>query len=85
VAESAGLDAAETQTFMDSDLEAQAVRAEDLEARRTGLQGVPTFIINGKYSLSGAHLPEVLHRMFDIGRRDDEAANGSDETSEPEA
>jgi len=84
VAESAGLDAAETQAFLDSDLEAQAVRTEDLEARRTGLQGVPTFIINGKYSLSGAHLPEVLHQMFDIGRRDDEAASGTGQANEPE-
>lgn len=79
VAEGAGLDPAETQAFLDSDLEAEAVRAEDQEARRGGLQGVPTFIVNGKYALSGAHLPEVLHQMFDIGRRDDEAAEGSSE------
>ncbi len=84
VAQSAGLDPAETQAFLDSDLEAQAVRAEDLEARRAGLQGVPTFIINGKYVLSGAHLPEVLHQMFDIGKRDDESANGTDQMNEPE-
>ncbi|MDX1574959.1 MAG: DsbA family oxidoreductase [Kiloniellales bacterium] len=77
VAEGAGLDPAETQAFLDSDLEAEAVRAEDLEARRAGLQGVPTFIFNGKYALSGAHLPEVLHQMFDIGQRDDEAAGAS--------
>jgi len=85
VAESAGLDPAETQAFLDSDLEAQAVRAEDQEARRAGLQGVPTFIVNGQYALSGAHMPEVLHQMFDIGRRDDEAGNGSDEPGGPEA
>jgi predicted DsbA family dithiol-disulfide isomerase len=60
------------------------VRAEDLEARRTGLQGVLTFIVNGKYALSGAHLPEVLHQMFDIGRRDDEGASGTDQLTEPE-
>ena len=74
VAAGAGLDPAETRAFLDSDLEAEAVRAEDLEARRAGLQGVPTFIVNGKYALSGAHMPEVMHQMFDIGRRDDEAA-----------
>ena len=33
------------------------------------IESTPTFIINGKYALSGAHLPEVLHQMFDIGRR----------------
>jgi len=77
-AESAGLSPAETRAFLDSDLEEQQVLAEDLEARRAGLQGVPTFIVNGKFALSGAHLPEVLHQMFDIGRRDDEAADGPD-------
>lgn len=83
VAESVGLDPAETQAFLDSDLEAEAVRAEDREARRGGLQGVPTFIVNGKYALSGAHLPEVLHQMFDIGRRDDEATERPNEAGEP--
>ena len=78
VAESAGLSPAETRAFLDSDLEEQAVRAEDMEARRAGLQGVPTFIVNGKFALSGAHLPEVLHQMFDIGRRDDESAGKTD-------
>jgi predicted DsbA family dithiol-disulfide isomerase len=82
VAESAGLDAAETRTFLESDLEEQTVRAEDRQARRAGLQGVPTFIVNGKFALSGAHLPEVLHQMFDIGRRDDEAVSAAKENSD---
>ncbi len=77
VAESAGLDPADARAFLESDLEEGAVRAEDLAARQAGLQGVPTFIVNGKFALSGAHQPEVLHQMFDIGRRDDEAAGGS--------
>lgn len=69
-----GLDGDETRAYLESGQEAQAVRSEDLQARRAGLQGVPTFIVNGKFSLSGAHMPEVLHQMFDVGRRDDEAA-----------
>ncbi len=84
VAEGAGLDPAEARAFLDSDLEAEAVRAEDLAARRAGLQGVPTFIFNGKYALSGAHLPEVLHQMFDIGSRDDEAAGAANEPGKAE-
>ncbi len=84
VAEDAGLDRAEARAFLDSDLEEPAVRAEDEEARRAGLQGVPTFIVNGKFALSGAHLPEVLHQMFDIGRRDDEAAQALQHPSDRE-
>lgn len=75
VADEAGLAGTETRVFLESDREQQAVLAEDRAARRAGLQGVPTFIVNGKFVLSGAHQPEVLHQMFDIGRRDDEAAD----------
>ena len=71
-AAAAGIAAGEAKALLGSDLEAEAVRNEDAQARRAGLQGVPTYIVNGKYVLSGAHQPEVLHQMFDIGRRDDE-------------
>jgi predicted DsbA family dithiol-disulfide isomerase len=74
----AGLDAGETRAFLDSDLEEQAVHTEDQEARQAGLQGVPTFIVNGKYALSGAHEPEVLCQMFDIGRGDEMAGSASE-------
>jgi predicted DsbA family dithiol-disulfide isomerase len=81
----AGLNAGEVRAFLDSDLEDQAVRAEDQEARHAGLQGVPTFIINGKYSVSGAQEPEVLCQMFDIGRGDDAAGGPAERlpTDEP--
>jgi predicted DsbA family dithiol-disulfide isomerase len=85
VAEEAGLDRAEARAFLESDLEEEAVLREDREARRAGLQGVPTFIVNRKFALSGAHLPEVLHQMFDIGRRDDEAAEAASATSGQDA
>ena len=75
-AAAAGLDAAEARAFLGSDLEAQAVREEDEAARRAGLRGVPTFIVNGKFSLSGAHQPEVLTKLFELGRQDDEAPAG---------
>ncbi len=82
----AGLDAGEARAFLDSDLEEQAVRTEDREARHAGLQGVPTFIVNGKYALSGAHEPEVLCQMFALGRGDDtaEGSTEKDSTDGPE-
>ena len=82
----AGLDAGEARAFLDSDLEEQAVRTEDREARHAGLQGVPTFIVNGKYALSGAHEPEVLWQMFALGRGDDtaEGSTEKDSTDGPE-
>ncbi len=78
LAAAAGLDAEEARVFLESDLEDQAVREEDAAARRAGQQGVPTFIVNGRYTLSGAHLPEVLQKFFAPGRQDEQ---GPEDTS----
>ncbi len=73
VAEAVGLDPAEAQALLASDQDLEAVRGEDAEARRIGIQGVPTFIWSGRYVLSGAHPPEVLLQLFDLGREDETA------------
>ena len=72
-AETAGLDPAETRAYLESDQDAETVRAEDARARHIGIQGVPTYILNNKYVLSGAHPPGVLFNMFDLGREEDPA------------
>lgn len=69
----AGLDAETARAYLASDQDAEAVRAEDAQARRIGIQGVPTYILNDNYVLSGAHPPEVLFNMFDLGREKDRA------------
>lgn len=42
------------------------VLASDARAREMGIQGVPTFVFDGRYAISGAHPPEVLLRFFDL-------------------
>ena len=59
----------------DADLRAR-VQDEDQQAREAGLQGVPTFIVNGGYALSGAQDPKVLHQLFDLGLQGDPVAAG---------
>ena len=68
---SCGLEAAEVRAFLDSELDVENVRAEDSRARQIGIQGVPTFILNNKYVLSGAHPPEVLFQLFDLAKQED--------------
>ena len=77
VAEAAGLDPAAARAYLESDEDAEAVRADDARARQIGIQGVPTYILNDKYVLSGAHPPEVLFHMFDLGRQEDAAEVGA--------
>jgi len=74
VAQAAGLEAEAVRAYLAGGQDAEEVRAEDAKARHIGIQGVPTYILNDKYVLSGAHPPEVLFHMFDLGRQDDEAA-----------
>lgn len=45
--------------------------ASDFQARRQGINGVPYFIFNGRFGLSGAQEPEALFHMFDLAREDD--------------
>ena len=74
VAEDARLDAEEIRAFLEGDGARGLVQAEDSRARQIGIQGVPTFIFNEKYVLSGAHPPEVLHQLFDLALQDDDAS-----------
>jgi predicted DsbA family dithiol-disulfide isomerase len=39
---------------------AEAVREDELLARRIGIQGVPFFVLNRRYGVSGAQPPELL-------------------------
>ena len=73
VAEAAGLASAGLEAFLAGSEESEAVRDEDSLARRTGIQGVPTFIFANRYALSGAHEPEVLLQMFELAAQDGSA------------
>jgi predicted DsbA family dithiol-disulfide isomerase len=64
----AGLDAAAARAYLDGGDGLEACQSEDLQARRAGIQGVPTFIFNGQYALSGAQEPKVLYQLFDVAR-----------------
>jgi predicted DsbA family dithiol-disulfide isomerase len=48
------------------------VLAEDATARKHGILGVPCFILEGRYALSGAQQPAVFHQLFDLVRQEAE-------------
>ena len=64
VATEAGLRAAQVQAVLDSDAYADAVRADEQQAVRYGITGVPFFVADGKYAVSGAREPEVLLQLL---------------------
>lgn len=51
--------------FVTSKESQQAVKVEAADFSRSGISGVPFFIINGKPAFSGAHPPEQFRAIFD--------------------
>lgn len=65
LAVSAGLDADEARKVLaDPDAYAAEVRADEQEAARLGVTGVPFFVIDRKYGVSGAQPAEVFTRAL---------------------
>ncbi|EKE77650.1 MULTISPECIES: DsbA family oxidoreductase [Oceanibaculum] len=66
-----GLPAAELRPFLDGIEHKAEVEAECTTANRIGINGVPCFVLNGKYGLSGAQEPEALFPMFDLALQEE--------------
>lgn len=60
----AGLDADRVSSILSSDTYAREVRADEAEAQRLGIRGVPFFVMAGRYGLSGAQPAETLLRAL---------------------
>ena len=62
----AGLDPKAAETFLAGSTYRNEVVSEDATARRMGIQGVPCFIVDGAYAVSGAQEPEYFMPLFDL-------------------
>ena len=65
VAGEAGLDRDEVRRMLATNDYADAVERDINEARRLGATGVPFFVIDDRYGLSGAQPPEVFGKALD--------------------
>src|SRR5579859_2670120 len=67
----AGLDAAEVAAVLQGSEYEDAVRADERRAAQIGISGVPFFVVDGRYAVSGAQradvLLEMLQRAWDDG------------------
>ncbi len=62
--EEAGVDGAEAKDILASARYADAVRADEAEARRLGISGVPFFVVDRRYGVSGAQSADVLRDVL---------------------
>ncbi|WP_423917419.1 DsbA family oxidoreductase [Frigoribacterium sp. 2-23] len=60
-----GLDRDEVVASLSTDEYLADVRADQAQAVEYGINGVPFFVIEGKYGVSGAQAPEVFQQVLD--------------------
>lgn len=65
VASDAGMDSATVADLLEQGTDRELIEDEDALAHRLGISGVPTFIFENKYMVSGAHDPEQLVKVID--------------------
>ncbi len=63
LAEEVGLDPEAAQAVLGSNDYADEVRGDEAAAARIGVRGVPFFVVEGRYAVSGAQPPEVLEEV----------------------
>ncbi len=72
-AEEVGLSPDEAADILSGDSYTQEVRAEEEEFSKAGITSVPTYVVNGKFAISGGHPPEVFEQaLSEIARQGDE-------------
>ncbi len=70
-----GLDEDELRRYLDGSDGVDEIKKESEAASRAGISGVPCFIFEGRYAVSGAQPPDVFERVFEL------AAAADSETS----
>ncbi len=61
---SIGIDEERVRSVLGSDEFADDVQTDELEAQEAGFTGVPTMVVDGRFAIPGAQLPDVLVRLL---------------------
>ena len=65
LAEEVGLDGAQVRKIIENNENTEKVTQDITEARLNGVQGVPFFVFNNKYSVSGARPVQAFNQVLD--------------------
>lgn len=66
----AGLERAVVLRYLESDRDTGFILGEDERIRNLGVSGVPCFVVERRYAVSGAQSPEVFRQIFDLVREE---------------
>jgi len=65
-----GLDGDDLGRYLSGDNDRAHIQALDENARQAGITGVPCYVIDGKFAVSGAQSPEIFHQIFELARQE---------------
>lgn len=85
LAEEAGLNPVETREVLETEHYLPAVRADQQQAQSYGISGVPFFVIDGTYGVSGAQPPEAFAQITRQVWAERNAPDAAGSESEPAA
>jgi predicted DsbA family dithiol-disulfide isomerase len=74
IAHESGIPRQDAEHYLRNGTDRDVVVAGDERARSLGVNGVPCFIIERKYAVSGAQLPEVFHQVFELVNQEEPRA-----------
>jgi predicted DsbA family dithiol-disulfide isomerase len=66
-----GLNRTQTMTYLAGNIDRSQVLAEDEHARQQGVTGVPCYVIEDRYAVSGAQALEVFLQVIDLVRQEE--------------
>jgi predicted DsbA family dithiol-disulfide isomerase len=78
IAAEAGMDGAEVGDWLEREVDSELVREEEAIARRMGIGGVPCFIVDRRFAVSGAQEPSVLVNVFDLAMKEKAAGQAAE-------
>ena len=85
VATSIGMNAEEVRSMLEADDFAYEVKQDEMEARNIGVRGVPFFVFDNKYAISGAQPEEVFLQHLEKSWEEFKLKNPGLEISEGES
>lgn len=68
IADQLDFDLREFRDYLYSSADIEDIKLQNARAHRIGISGVPAFIVDGQFSVSGAQEPIILQRIFDVAR-----------------
>jgi len=67
----AGLEMSKMEFLSNHETKNERLNQADSELNQSNISGIPWFVINDSYAISGAQLPEVFVQIFDLVRQDE--------------